>query len=60
MSDYPSIALIGPDAIGTVIAAVLHDAGRTPLLAAGEWGDGVKYGRGEKRPGRGMPGKSLT
>ena len=32
MSDYPSIALIGPGAIGTTIAAVLHDAGRTPLL----------------------------
>lgn len=32
MSDCPSIALIGPGAIGTTIAAVLHDAGRTPLL----------------------------
>ena len=32
MSDYPTIALIGPGAIGTTIAAVLHDAGRTPLL----------------------------
>ena len=32
MSDYPTIALIGPGAIGTTIAAVLHDVGRTPLL----------------------------
>ncbi|APG16733.1 2-dehydropantoate 2-reductase [Kosakonia radicincitans] len=32
MSDYPSIALIGPGAIGTTIAAVLHEVGRTPLL----------------------------
>jgi glycerol-3-phosphate dehydrogenase len=32
MSDYPVIALIGPGAIGTTIAAVLHDVGRTPLL----------------------------
>ncbi|HHA2329844.1 TPA: oxidoreductase [Enterobacter ludwigii] len=32
MSDYPTIALIGPGAIGTTIAAVLHEAGRTPQL----------------------------
>ncbi|EPW3923347.1 2-dehydropantoate 2-reductase [Enterobacter sp. BIDMC92] len=32
MSDNPVIALLGPGAIGTTIAAVLHDAGRTPLL----------------------------
>ncbi|MRI51903.1 oxidoreductase, partial [Enterobacter ludwigii] len=32
MSDYPTIALIGPGAIGTSIAAVLHEAGRTPQL----------------------------
>lgn len=32
MSDNPVIALIGPGAIGTTIAAVLHDAGRTPQL----------------------------
>ena len=32
MSDNPVIALIGPGAIGTTIAAVLHDAGRTPLM----------------------------
>lgn len=32
MSDIPVIALLGPGAIGTTIAAVLHDAGRTPLL----------------------------
>lgn len=32
MSDNPVIALIGPGAIGTTIAAALHDAGRTPRL----------------------------
>ncbi|HAS1733750.1 oxidoreductase [Enterobacter cloacae] len=32
MSDNPVVALIGPGAIGTTIAAVLHDAGRTPQL----------------------------
>ncbi|WP_323644424.1 oxidoreductase [Pectobacterium versatile] len=32
MSDYPTIALIGPGAIGTTIAAALHEVGRTPLL----------------------------
>ncbi|BEM49036.1 2-dehydropantoate 2-reductase [Serratia marcescens] len=32
MSDRPTIALIGPGAIGTAIAAALHEAGRTPLL----------------------------
>ncbi|MGK9175212.1 oxidoreductase [Yokenella regensburgei] len=32
MSDFPATALIGPGAIGTTIAAVLHEAGRTPLL----------------------------
>lgn len=32
MSDHPTLALLGPGAIGTTIAAVLHDAGRTPVL----------------------------
>ncbi|MFJ5358012.1 oxidoreductase [Pectobacterium sp. CHL-2024] len=32
MSDHPTIALLGPGAIGTTIAAVLHDVNRTPLL----------------------------
>lgn len=32
MSEHPSIALIGPGAIGTTIAAALHEVGRTPLL----------------------------
>ncbi|MFZ6993768.1 2-dehydropantoate 2-reductase N-terminal domain-containing protein [Curtobacterium sp. RRHDQ66] len=27
-----SLAVVGPGAIGTVVAAALHDAGRTPLL----------------------------
>ncbi|MCG8707623.1 oxidoreductase [Brenneria sp. 4F2] len=32
MSDHPTIALVGPGAIGTTIAAVLHEVDRTPLL----------------------------
>lgn len=32
MSENPSIALIGPGAIGTTIAAALHEAGRTPTI----------------------------
>ncbi|PNM25670.1 2-dehydropantoate 2-reductase [Yersinia enterocolitica] len=32
MSLNPTIALIGPGAIGTTIAAVLHEVGRTPVL----------------------------
>jgi len=32
MSETPSVALIGPGAIGTTIAAVLHEVGRTPTI----------------------------
>ncbi|MBN3144963.1 oxidoreductase [Pectobacterium brasiliense] len=32
MSDHPTIALLGPGAIGATIAAVLHDVNRTPVL----------------------------
>ncbi|KFF62065.1 oxidoreductase [Pectobacterium brasiliense] len=32
MSNHPTIALLGPGAIGTTIAAVLHDVNRTPVL----------------------------
>lgn len=32
MSDRPAIALVGPGAIGTTIAAVLHEVERTPVL----------------------------
>ncbi|MDU6682787.1 MAG: oxidoreductase [Enterobacteriaceae bacterium] len=32
MSEHPTIALIGPGAIGTTIAAVLHEVGRAPQL----------------------------
>ncbi len=32
MSEHRSIALIGPGAIGTTVAAALHEAGRTPTL----------------------------
>ncbi|WES69621.1 oxidoreductase [Superficieibacter sp. HKU1] len=32
MSDHPDIALLGPGAIGTTIAAVLHEIDRTPVL----------------------------
>ncbi|MCJ2094301.1 oxidoreductase [Methylobacterium sp. J-072] len=29
---YPSIAVVGPGAIGTTVAAALHEVGRTPIL----------------------------
>ncbi|MEA9392105.1 oxidoreductase [Acerihabitans sp. TG2] len=32
MSDNPSIALVGPGAIGTTMAAALHEVGRTPTI----------------------------
>jgi len=32
MSDNPTVALIGPGAIGTTVAAALHEAGRTPTI----------------------------
>ncbi|WP_312317041.1 oxidoreductase [Atlantibacter hermannii] len=32
MSDRSAVALVGPGAIGTTIAAVLHERGRTPML----------------------------
>ncbi len=31
-SEFPTVALMGPGAIGTTIAAALHEAGRTPTL----------------------------
>ena len=30
--EEPAVALIGPGAIGTTIAAALHEVGRTPLV----------------------------
>ncbi len=32
MNQHPAIALLGPGAIGTTIAASLHEVGRTPVL----------------------------
>lgn len=32
MSERSAVALLGPGAIGTTVAAALHEAGRTPLL----------------------------
>lgn len=32
MSNFPTIALLGPGAIGTTIAAALHEVGRAPVL----------------------------
>jgi len=32
MSENPTIALVGPGAIGTTVAAALHEAGRTPAI----------------------------
>ncbi|EGD05839.1 2-dehydropantoate 2-reductase [Burkholderia sp. TJI49] len=30
--DHPSVAVVGPGAIGTTVAAALHEAGRTPAI----------------------------
>jgi 2-dehydropantoate 2-reductase len=32
MSETPTVAVLGPGAIGTTLAAALHEAGRTPLV----------------------------
>ncbi|MGU3782174.1 oxidoreductase [Burkholderia metallica] len=32
MTDNPTIALVGPGAIGTTVAAALHEVGRTPAI----------------------------
>lgn len=32
MNEYPTVALVGPGAIGTTIVAALHEAGRTPAI----------------------------
>lgn len=32
MSNHPTIALLGPGAIGTTVAAALHEVGRTPAI----------------------------
>jgi len=32
MAENPTIALVGPGAIGTTVAAALHEAGRTPAI----------------------------
>lgn len=32
ISEYPTVALVGPGAIGTTIAAALHEVGRTPTI----------------------------
>jgi 2-dehydropantoate 2-reductase len=32
MSENPTVAVVGPGAIGTTLAAALHEAGRTPMV----------------------------
>lgn len=32
VSAHPTVAIVGPGAIGTTVAAALHEAGRTPML----------------------------
>lgn len=31
-SNYPTVALVGPGAIGATVAAALHEAGRMPVI----------------------------
>ncbi|WP_345750671.1 oxidoreductase [Microbacterium rhizophilus] len=42
MSAQPTIAIVGPGAIGTTVAAALHEAGRTPLLYGRTARDGLE------------------
>ncbi len=43
------VALVGPGAIGTTVAAALHDAGRTPLLFGRTGRDHLELRRGDNR-----------
>lgn len=38
----PTVAVVGPGAIGTTVAAALHEAGRTPLLCGRTARDGLE------------------
>jgi len=42
MSENPSVALLGPGAIGTTIAAAMHEVGRTPTLCGRSAHDHLK------------------
>ena len=42
MSVSPRIAVVGPGAIGTTVAAALHEAGRTPLLCGRTTREGLE------------------
>jgi len=44
----PSVAIVGPGAIGTTMAAVLHEAGRTPLLCGRTSRDSLTFHEGDR------------
>ncbi|WP_310589707.1 oxidoreductase [Mycolicibacterium mageritense] len=48
-SEIPTVALIGPGAIGTTIAAVLHEAGRTPTICGRSMRDHLELRDDDRR-----------
>lgn len=54
----PIVAVVGPGAIGTTVAALLHEAGRTPLLCGRTARDQLWLQDGERRIR--VPGPVLT
>lgn len=44
-----TLAIVGPGAIGTTVAAALHERGRTPLLCGRSHRDGLTLHDGERR-----------
>lgn len=54
----PSVAVVGPGAIGTTVAALLHDAGRTPLLCGRTSREALTLHDGERLVT--VPGPVLT
>lgn len=55
---FPSVAVVGPGAIGTTVAALLHEAGRTPLLCGRTSRDTLTLHDGERLVT--VPGPVLT
>jgi 2-dehydropantoate 2-reductase len=45
----PRVAVVGPGAIGTTIAAALHQAGRTPVVVGRSARDELRFRRGSER-----------
>ncbi len=48
IENLTSVAVVGPGAIGTTIAAVLHEVGRTPLLCGRTFRDHLTLQEGDR------------